>query len=101
MAAIPRAVDEHQKNMKIARRTFDHETLKWVREIPPSQVLDRLRDDGRLFWRRDRDFVPEKDARTVRLHLSLESGFAGEILVAGANGTTCALEREAVAVSTW
>ena len=67
----------------MARKTFDDETLKSVREMPLSQVLDRLRDDGRLFWRRDRDFVPEKDARTVRLNLSSPSGFAWEILVTG------------------
>jgi hypothetical protein len=39
-------------------------------EMPLSQVLDKLRDDGQLFWRRDPDFVPEKDKRTVRLFLS-------------------------------
>ena len=44
----------------MARRSFDDETLAWVREMPLSQVLDKLRDDGQLFWRRDPDFVPEK-----------------------------------------
>ena len=53
----------------MARRSFDDETLAWVREMPLSQVLDKLRDDGQLFWRRDPDFVPEKDKRTVRLFI--------------------------------
>ncbi|HNI00636.1 MAG TPA: hypothetical protein PK958_16920 [Rhodocyclaceae bacterium] len=51
--------------------------------MPLSQVLDKLRDDGQLFWRRDPDFVPEKDKRTVRLFLSSPSGFAWEVLVTG------------------
>lgn len=51
--------------------------------MPLSQVLDKLRDDGQLFWRRDLDFVPEKDKRTVRLFLSSPSGFAWEVLVTG------------------
>ena len=34
----------------MARRSFDDETLAWVREMPLSQVLDKLRDDGQLFW---------------------------------------------------
>ena len=67
----------------MARRSFDDETLAWVREMPLSQVLDKLRDDGQLFWRRDLDFVPEKDKRTVRLFLSSPSGFAWEVLVTG------------------
>ncbi|WP_336696255.1 MULTISPECIES: hypothetical protein [Burkholderiales] len=67
----------------MARKSFDDETLAWVRAMPLSQVLDRLRDDGLLFWRRDADFRPEKDERTVRLFLSSSSGFAWEILVTG------------------
>ena len=67
----------------MTRKTFDDETLRSAREMPLSQVLDRLRDDGRLFWRRDRDFVPEKDTRTVRLNLSSPSGLAWELLVTG------------------
>jgi hypothetical protein len=64
-------------------RQFNEATLNRVREMPLSQVLDRLRDDGRLFWRRDREFVPEKDTRTVRLHVSSPAGLAWEILVTG------------------
>lgn len=67
----------------MTRRSFDDETLAWVREMPLSQVLDRLRDAGHLFWRRDADFVPEKDKRTVRLYVSSPSGFAWEVLVTG------------------
>jgi hypothetical protein len=45
----------------MARKSFDDETLRWVREMPLSVVLDRLRDAGRLFWRRDVDFKPAKE----------------------------------------
>ena len=67
----------------MARRSFDIEALALVREMPLSQVLDRLSDAGQLFWRRDPDFIPEKDRRTVRLFLSSPSGFAWEVLVTG------------------
>ena len=67
----------------MARRSFDDDTLAWVREMPLSQVLDCLRDDGQLFWRRDPDFVPEKDKKTVRLFLSSSSGFSWEVMVTG------------------
>jgi len=67
----------------MARRSFDDETLAWVREMPLSQVLNWLSDHGKLFWRRDSDFMPEKDKRTVRLYLSSPSGFAWEVLVTG------------------
>ena len=67
----------------MARKSFDDETLRWVREMPLSQVLDRLRDAGKLFWRRDADFKPEKDARTVRLYVSSPEGQAWELLVTG------------------
>lgn len=36
-----------------------------------------------MFWRRDPDFVPEKDKKTVRLLLSSPSGVAWEVLVTG------------------
>ena len=67
----------------MARKSFDDETLKWVREMPLSLVLDRLRDAGKLFWRRDVDFKPEKDSRTVRLYVSSPEGQAWELLVTG------------------
>ena len=69
--------------VSMAKKSFDDETLKWVREMPLSLVLDRLRDAGKLFWRRDADFKPEKDARTVRLFVSSPEGFAWELLVTG------------------
>jgi hypothetical protein len=46
-------------------------------------ILDRLRDAGKLFWRRDADFKPEKDVRTVRLYVSSPEGHAWELLVTG------------------
>ena len=67
----------------MVRRSFDHETLVRVRAMSLLLVLDRLRDDGKLFWRCDPDFVPEKDWRTVRLFLSSPSGLAWEVLVTG------------------
>lgn len=67
----------------MARRSFDSETLASMRAMPLSQVLDKLRDDGQLFWRRDLDFMPQKDKRTVRLFLSSPSGLAWEVLVTG------------------
>ena len=64
-------------------RKFDDAALARVREMPLFKVLDRLGDEGKLFWRRDPDFVPDKDSRTVRLFLSSPSGFAWEVLVTG------------------
>ena len=63
------------------RKSFNNEMLARVRAMPLLQVLDKLRDDGKLFYRRDLDFVPEKDRKTVRLFLSSSSGFAWEVLV--------------------
>ena len=65
------------------RRSFNDETLAWVRDMPLSQVLDKMRDDGKLFWRRDFDFVPDKNKQTVRFFISSPSGFAWEVLVTG------------------
>lgn len=67
----------------MVRRSFDNKVLARVRAMPLSQVLNKLHDDGKLFWRRDLDFVPEKDGKTVRLFLSSPSGIAWEILVTG------------------
>ncbi len=67
----------------MARRFFDDEMLAWVIEMPLLQVLDRLHDDGKLFWRHDPNFVPDKDKWTLRLFLSSPSGFAWEVLVTG------------------
>jgi hypothetical protein len=65
------------------RRSFDQRTLALIRELPLMQILDRLKEQGELFWRSDPDFRPEKDKRTVRLYLSSPSGSAWELLVTG------------------
>ena len=54
-----------------------------IHPVQNLKVLDRLRDAGKLFWRRDADFKPEKDARTVRLYVSSPEGQAWELLVTG------------------
>ena len=51
--------------------------------MPLSQVLDKLRDAGKVFWRRDPDFHPEKNKHTARLFLSTPSGYAWELVVTG------------------
>ena len=66
----------------MARKSFGNEQLAQVRALPLLRILDRLKADGALFWRRDVDFVPEKDSRTMRLFISVPSGSAWEILVA-------------------
>ena len=65
----------------MARKYFDDERLVRVRALPLLRVLDRLKEDGTLFWRRDMDFVPEKDSRTMRLFISVPSGSTWEILI--------------------
>jgi len=67
----------------MARQFFDVATLASVREMSLFTVLDTLSSQGKIFWRRDLDFSPEKDKRTVRLFLSSPSGFAWELLVTG------------------
>lgn len=67
----------------MARRTFDAQTLALLRSIPLSHVLGRLQDRALLLCRRDTDFVPVKDKSTVRLFVSVPSGFTSEILVTG------------------
>ena len=63
-------------------RKFDDETLAFARSLPLSEVLDKLGQQLGFFWRRDPDFKPEKDQRTVRLYVSRE-GAAWELLVTG------------------
>lgn len=57
----------------MAKRSFDDETLKWVRD---AAVAGARPAAGRreAVWRRDADFKPEKDARTVRLYVSSPEG---------------------------
>ena len=65
------------------KRSFDNDTICWVREMPLPVVLDKLRDAGLLTWRRDPDFVPEKDKRTIRLFVCTPAGASWEVLVTG------------------
>ncbi|MEO6823697.1 MAG: hypothetical protein ABI167_03030 [Nitrosospira sp.] len=65
----------------MVRKCFDSEQLVQVRALPLIGILDRLKEEGVLFWRRDVDFVPEKDSRTMRLFISVPSGFAWELLL--------------------
>ena len=65
----------------MARKSFSNEQLVQVRALPLLAILDRLKADGTLFWRRDMDFAPEKDNRTMRLFISAPSGSAWEILI--------------------
>ena len=65
----------------MARKSFGDERLVQVRGLPLLGILDRLKADGTSFWRRDMDFMPEKDNRTMRLFISVPSGFAWEILI--------------------
>ncbi len=65
----------------MARISFSNEQLVEVRALPLLGILGKLKADGTLFWRRDVDFVPEKDNRTMRLFISAPSGSAWEILV--------------------
>ena len=67
----------------MARKSFGNEQLVKVRALSLLRILDRLKADGTLFWRRDVNFVPEKDSGTMRLFISVPSGFAWEILVTG------------------
>jgi hypothetical protein len=67
----------------VMARKFDDETLAFARSLPLSEVLDKLGQQLGFFWRRDPDFQPEKDQRTVRLYVSRE-GAAWELLVTGA-----------------
>lgn len=65
----------------MARKSFEDFQLIQVRSLPLLRILDRLRADGKLFWRRDMDFLPEKDRRTIRLFISSLSGSAWEMLI--------------------
>ena len=65
----------------MARKSFGNEQLVQVRALPLIGILDRLKEEGVLFWRRDEDFVPEKNNRTMRLFISVPSGIAWEMLL--------------------
>ena len=72
----------------MVRKSFGNEQLAKVRAMPLSQVLNRLQDDGSLFWRRDFDFVPERERQTVRLFLSSPSGSRGKFWSRALSGMT-------------
>lgn len=63
----------------MARRVFDDGMLAALRQLPLTDALNKLG----IFWKIDSDFRPEKDMRTVRLHVSSVTGRAWEILVTG------------------
>jgi hypothetical protein len=67
----------------VRKRSFDDDTICWVRELPLSVVLDKLGDAGLLFWRRDLEFVPEKDKRTIRVFVCTPAGSSWELLFTG------------------
>jgi hypothetical protein len=64
--------------MSRSRRSFDPVLLESLRSMPPAETLDRLG----LHWRRDPDFRPQKDSRTVRLHVAV-GGQVVELLATG------------------
>jgi hypothetical protein len=68
---------------RASRVAFQDETLARLRRMPLAQVLDTLADQGGVLWRRDADFVPERDQRTVRLVVTSPSGLVSEIVATG------------------
>ena len=58
--------------MSRARRSFPPVLLDSLRAMTVQETLDRLG----LYWKRDPDFVPVKDAATVRLNVSIGGGGA-------------------------
>jgi hypothetical protein len=64
--------------MSRSRRSFPPEALDALRSMTPQQTLDRLG----LGWKRDPDFRPQKDSRTVRLHVAV-GGQVVELLATG------------------
>ncbi|PLL22862.1 MULTISPECIES: hypothetical protein [Pseudomonadota] len=60
------------------RRSFSPELLARLREMSVTSALELLG----LYWKRDPDFRPTKDPRTVRLYVSLDGGMV-ELLATG------------------
>ena len=54
-----------------------------VRALPLCTVLDKLQEDGLVFWRRDLEFEPVKSGATMRLYVSSPRGAAWELVVTG------------------
>jgi hypothetical protein len=65
--------------MSRSRRSFAPAALDALRSMTPQQTLDRLG----LGWKRDPDFRPQKDSRTVRLYVTVGAGVV-ELVVTGA-----------------
>jgi hypothetical protein len=61
------------------RRSFQPEALASLRLMHVCDVLDRLH----LHWKRDPDFRPRGDPRTMRVHVSLDGGRVIELLAVG------------------
>jgi hypothetical protein len=64
--------------MSRSRRSFAPAALAALRSMTPQQTLDRLG----LGWKRDPDFRPQKDSRTVRLYVTV-GGQVVELLATG------------------
>lgn len=64
--------------MSRARRSFSPELLDKLRAMTPQETLDSLG----IYWKRDPDFVPVKNARTLRLYVSIDGGVI-ELLATG------------------
>ncbi|EGW6523428.1 hypothetical protein JE857_004615 [Escherichia coli] len=60
------------------RRSFPPALLDRLRTMTPQEALTLLG----IYWKRDPDFRPVKDASTVRLYVSLDGGVI-ELLVTG------------------
>lgn len=60
------------------RRSFPPALLDRLRTMTPQEALTLLG----IYWKRDPDFRPVKDAGTVRLYVSLDGGVI-ELLVTG------------------
>ncbi|EBC1886535.1 hypothetical protein BU332_22745 [Salmonella enterica] len=61
-----------------ARRSFSPALLERLRAMTPQEAMTLLG----VYWKRDPDFRPTKDPRTVRLYVSLDGGVI-ELLATG------------------
>jgi hypothetical protein len=64
--------------MSRSRRSFSPATLDALRALSAQETLDRLG----LYWRPDPAFLPQKNAATVRLHVSVGAATV-ELLATG------------------
>jgi hypothetical protein len=61
------------------RRSVPQETVESLRLMHVCAALSRLG----LHWKRDPDFRPRQDPRTMRVHVSLDGGRVVELLATG------------------